>query len=98
MRAPAVDGKLMGEALAIAGQRADRLDASFDLNAAGSFALNGWCRRTGGRLTANGQHDTRTGAMTALATATDLAVNPVPDTEPGQVLCRSPGSSMANSN
>ena len=65
-RAPAIDGRLVGEALSIAGQHADRLDASFGLNAAGGArrtARADASRRTA--LTANGRYDLRTSEVTA---------------------------------
>jgi outer membrane protein assembly factor BamA/autotransporter translocation and assembly factor TamB len=86
VRSPAVDGLLTGEALAIAGQRADRLDASFDLHGGTVRVERLVLTQPAGRLTANGQYDTQTGAILAVATASNLVVNPVPGTQPGEVL------------
>jgi outer membrane protein assembly factor BamA/autotransporter translocation and assembly factor TamB len=85
-RTPAINGQLKGEALAIAGQHADRLDAVFDLGGQTARVERLVLTQPDGRLTASGQYDVRTGAIMAVATATNLTVNPVPDTEPDKIL------------
>ena len=85
-RAPAIDGRIQGEALAIAGQRADRLDASFGVNAQAARVEPLVLTQAGGRLTVNGLYDLRTSAVTARVTASNLIVRPVPGAEPGQIL------------
>ena len=85
-RAPAIEGQLAGEALAIAGQHADRLDGSFGLDTQTAHLERLVLTQPGGRLTLNGRYDMHTGAITALATASNLIVSPVPGTQPGEIL------------
>jgi outer membrane protein assembly factor BamA/autotransporter translocation and assembly factor TamB len=85
-RTPVIDGRLTGEAIAIAGQHADHLDASFSLNAQTARIERIVLTQAGGRLTASGQYDVGTGAIMGTAAASNLSVNPVPDTQPGAIL------------
>ncbi len=86
VRAPAIDGRLMGEALSIAGQHADRLDASFGLNAQVARIEPLVLTQEGGRLTVNGRYELRSSEGTALLAASTVMVSPVPGTQPGEIL------------
>ena len=86
VRAPAIDGRLRGEALSIAGQHADRLDGSFGLSAQVGRIEPLVLTQAAGRLTMNGRYDLRTGEVTALVAASNLMVSPVPGTQPGEIL------------
>jgi len=86
VKAPAIDGTITGDALSIAGQRADRLDASFGLNAQVASIERLALTQSGGQLTMDGRYDLRTGAVTAHLAAGNLMVTPVPGAQPGEVL------------
>ena len=85
-RAPAIDGTLVGERLSIAGQHADRLDASIGVTKQGVRVESLALTQGDGRLTGSGRYDLRTNEMTAQLNASDLTVNPIMGTQPGEIL------------
>jgi outer membrane protein assembly factor BamA len=85
-RAPALDGRLAGEALSLAGQHADRLDAGFSVAADALRVDSLSLAQAGGTLTGNGRYDLRTREVTALLTARTLTVGPVPGVPPDEIL------------
>ena len=85
-RNPAIDGQLTGEALSLAGQRFNRLDAAFNVAGQTARVASLTLAQDAGSLTASGSYDWRTHAVNASAAATNLSVSPVPGTRPGEVL------------
>ena len=85
-KAPAMDGRLVGDAMTIAGQSADRLEASFTLTPQTAKIQSLLLTQAGGTLTGNGDYDLRTGQLAALVSADHLAVVPVPGARPDEIL------------
>jgi outer membrane protein assembly factor BamA/autotransporter translocation and assembly factor TamB len=83
---PAIDGTLGGERLSIAGQHAERLDASIAVttHAAGVESLV--LTQGDGRLTGSGRYDLRTNEMDARLSASNVMVNPITGAQPGEIL------------
>lgn len=84
--APAIDGRVVGDAFAMAGQHADHLDAAFSLTRQTARVEPLVLTQANGRLTINGQYDLRTSAITAALTADSVSISPVPGTSPGEIL------------
>jgi outer membrane protein assembly factor BamA/autotransporter translocation and assembly factor TamB len=86
VQAPALDGRLVGDALSFSGQSADRLETSFSLTPRTLRVQSLQLTQAGGTLTGNGDYDLRTNAIAAVATANQLTLSPVPGTLPGEIL------------
>lgn len=83
---PALDGRLSGESLSLAGQYADRVEAVFGLTRQALRIEPLVLTQPTGRLTVTGRLDLGTNDVTARVTASNLMVNPIPGTTPGEIL------------
>lgn len=84
--APAIDGTLSGERLSIAGQHADRFDASIGVTKQAARVDSLVLTQGDGRLTGSGRYDLRTNEMTVQVNASNVLVNPVTGAQPGEIL------------
>lgn len=84
--AAAIDGTLSGERLSIAGQHAERFDASIGVTKQAARVESLMLTQGEGRLTGSGRYDPRTNEMTVQLNASNVMVNPVTGAQPGEIL------------
>ena len=93
-RNPTVDGRLMGEALSLAGQHFNQLEAAFNVAGQTAHVDSLSLRQDEGSLTGRGSYDWRTREVTGTVAA-HLTDNPVPGTQPGERSCAAPVEGVA---